>query len=150
MALLFKMKISFFHFYEFSKKSWGHWNINQASSSSPSQHRTFLSISGAGSGLINSVSVTNVGLCPGWRHNGANDHPSSGGCLQHIVTTRSTTQHRNIETYTLLPFSNFLEINRKHPLLSSIQHLINDIILIWVFDTPAPHHTHATPSRCTI
>ena len=47
-------------------------------------------------------------------------------------------QHRNIETHTLLPFSNFLEINRKHPLLGSLQHLIINIILL--FDTP-PHHT---------
>ena len=39
------------------------------------------------SGLINSVSVTNVGLGPGWRHNGANDHRSHPeGCHHHILS----------------------------------------------------------------
>ena len=50
-------------------------------------------------------------------------------------------QHRNIETHTLLPFSNFLEINGKHPLLGSLQHLIINIILIWHI---TPHITSYT------
>ena len=64
-------------------------------------------------------------------------HHYRGGCHHHIVTTRSPTHH-NIATHTLLPFSNFLEINSKHPLLGSLQHLTFNN---QYHPLPQPYHT---------